>query len=113
MAKALEHKPVDEKKRTAAAPPLFGRWASGSLLVLGLLIFAGLVFLWRTNDPSLQSFHRGGSGSQQKTLVDETPWNTAKSLTALAVTEEELAYARDAERLADHLVDQAFATALR
>jgi len=113
MAKALEHKPVDEKKRTAAAPPLFGRWASGSLLVLGLLIFAGLVFLWRTNDPSLQSFHRGGSGSQQKTLVDETPWNTAKSLTALAVTEEELAFARDAERLADHLVDQAFATALR
>jgi small-conductance mechanosensitive channel len=46
-------------------------------------------------------------------LVDQTPWQTAVALTALAATQEEMAYARQAEHLADHEVDQAFATALR
>lgn len=95
--------------------PLFGRWALGSLVVLCLLIVLGVIFLWQMNGSvaSIASFQRNGRGAAQKTLVDESPWNTVKTLTALAVTQEELVYAREAERLADHDVDQAFAAALR
>jgi small-conductance mechanosensitive channel len=46
-------------------------------------------------------------------IVDQRPWQTAKTLAALAVSAEELAYAREAERLADHEVDQNFAQSLR
>jgi small-conductance mechanosensitive channel len=46
-------------------------------------------------------------------IVDQRPWQTAKTLTALAVSAEELEFAREAERLADHEVDQAFAQSLR
>jgi small-conductance mechanosensitive channel len=59
---------------------------------------------------------QGGSASSpsgKKTLVDVSTWQTAQALAALAVTSEETEFARDAERLADHEVDQAFASALR
>src|ERR1700722_12544190 len=46
-------------------------------------------------------------------IVDQRPWQTAKTLTALAVSAEEWEFAREAERLADHEVDQAFAQSLR
>jgi small-conductance mechanosensitive channel len=46
-------------------------------------------------------------------IVDQRPWQTAKTLTALAVSAEELQLAREAERLADHEVDQNFAQSLR
>jgi small-conductance mechanosensitive channel len=46
-------------------------------------------------------------------IVDQRPWDTAKTLTALAVSAEELQLAREAERLADHEVDQNFAQSLR
>ena len=42
-----------------------------------------------------------------------SPWQTAQTLASLAVTSEEKEYAREAEHLADHEVDQAFAAALR
>jgi small-conductance mechanosensitive channel len=116
MAKSDANRRTGESAEPEAVKPLFGRWAWGSLLALGLLIVAGWVFLWRTDTADLLSLHRSGYGSgpsQAKTLVDESAWNTAKSVAALAMTQEELAYARQAERLADHLVDQAFATALR
>jgi small-conductance mechanosensitive channel len=41
------------------------------------------------------------------------PWQTAHALAALAVTAEESEYASQAQRFADHEVDQAFASALR
>jgi small-conductance mechanosensitive channel len=46
-------------------------------------------------------------------IVDQRPWQTAKTLAALAVSAEELEFAREAERLADHEVDQAFDQSLR
>jgi small-conductance mechanosensitive channel len=46
-------------------------------------------------------------------IVDQRPWQTAKTLAPLAVSAEELAFAREAERLSDHEVDQAFAQSLR
>jgi small-conductance mechanosensitive channel len=46
-------------------------------------------------------------------LVDLRPWQTIESLAPLAVSAEEQSLAHEAERLADHEVDQAFAFALR
>src|SRR6201992_4374691 len=46
-------------------------------------------------------------------IVDQRPWTTAKTLAALAVSAEELEFAREAGRLADHEVDQDFAQSLR
>jgi len=116
MAKSVANRRTGVSEEPEAVRPLFGRWALGALLALGLLSVLGSVYLWRTDNADLLSFHRSDNGvlrGQPKTLVDESPWTTAKSLAALAVTQEELAYARQSERLADHLVDQAFATALR
>jgi small-conductance mechanosensitive channel len=49
----------------------------------------------------------------QHGIVDQRPWQTAQTLAALAVSAEEREFAREAERLADHEVDQAFAQSLR
>ncbi len=46
-------------------------------------------------------------------IVDQRPWQTARALAALAISQEELQFAREAERLADHEVDQNFAQSLR
>ena len=46
-------------------------------------------------------------------IVDQRPWQTAATLAALAQSAEERKLAREAERLADHEVDQAFSQSLR
>jgi small-conductance mechanosensitive channel len=46
-------------------------------------------------------------------IVDQRPWQTAATLAALAQSAEEKKLAADAERLADHEVDQAFSQSLR
>ena len=46
-------------------------------------------------------------------IVDQRPWQTAAALAALAQSAEEKKLAREAERLADHEVDQAFSQSLR
>jgi small-conductance mechanosensitive channel len=46
-------------------------------------------------------------------MVDQRPWQTVAALAPQAVTAEEKALALQAERLANHAVDQAFAMALR
>jgi small-conductance mechanosensitive channel len=46
-------------------------------------------------------------------VVDQRPWQTAATLAALAQSSEERKLASDAERLADHEVDQAFSQSLR
>jgi small-conductance mechanosensitive channel len=86
---------------------------------LVVLLFLCLIFAWTTRDamahlPFLQrQGNVQGPDGNQKTLVDLRPWQTAQALASLAVTAEETEYAREAERLADHEVDQAFASALR
>ena len=90
--------------------------ALGSLLAVIVLL---LIFSWTTRDsmqhlPFLTLKGRSGQlAASQKTLVDLSPWQTASALAPLAVTTEEQQYAQEAERLADHEVDQAFASALR
>src|SRR6266567_1283035 len=46
-------------------------------------------------------------------VVDQRPWQTAATLSVLAKSAEERELAREAERLADHEVDQAFSESLR
>jgi small-conductance mechanosensitive channel len=55
---------------------------------------------------------RGANGASGN-LVDQRPWQTIESLAPLAVSAEEQSLAHEAERLADHAVDQAFSFALR
>ena len=86
------------------------------LTVLVALLVLCVVISWFTRGamsslPFL-AWKSVNTGSQ-KTLVDLRPWQTAQTLAALAVTSEEIQYAREAQRLADHEVDQAFAVALR
>ena len=64
--------------------------------------------------PFLHGQKAGGSGAASSHgIVDQRPWQTAERLAALAVSAEERDLAREAERLADHEVDQAFAESLR
>jgi small-conductance mechanosensitive channel len=46
-------------------------------------------------------------------VVDQRPWQTAATLAALAQSAEEREIAREAQRIADHEVDQAFSQSLR
>lgn len=57
--------------------------------------------------------HSSGDPAGSNTLVDQRPWQTIASLAPLAVSAEEQSFAHEAERLADHEVDQSFALALR
>ncbi|MGB7354347.1 MAG: mechanosensitive ion channel family protein, partial [Acidobacteriaceae bacterium] len=94
-----------------------GRIFSRTRLLILFALVAGLVLCfvlsWTTHDAVANlAFLRARRGSAQSP-VDLTPWQTAQTLASLAVTSEEHQYAREAERLADHEVEQAFAAALR
>jgi small-conductance mechanosensitive channel len=97
----------------------FGRTRIAGLVALLVLLAFCLVFSWTTRDAvaylSFLRAQRGRSGTAQgnKTLVDLRPWQTIQTLAPMAVSTEELGYADEAKRLADHEVDQAFASALR
>jgi small-conductance mechanosensitive channel len=89
-----------------------------ALLVLLAVFLLCIAFSWTTRDAMVKLSFLRQRGSQaglggQKTIVDLSSWQTAQTLAALAVSAEEREYAREAERLADHEVDQAFASALR
>jgi small-conductance mechanosensitive channel len=97
---------------------LIGRTRTTALLVMLAILILCVIFSWTTRDamdhlPFLKGTTTGRLTASQKTLVDLRPWLTASSLAPLAVSNEEAEYAQEAERLADHEVDQAFASALR
>ena len=76
---------------------------------VALAVFLVAAFLTRgamSNLPFLRS--KGAEG-----LVDQRPWQTVEALAPLASSAEEKRLAQEAQRLADHEVDQAFAMALR
>ncbi|HSU31310.1 MAG TPA: hypothetical protein VLJ11_08740 [Bryobacteraceae bacterium] len=88
-----------------------------ALALLAIIVLC-LVFSWTTRDamaslPFLKRQANRPGVLTENAPVDVRPWQTAQALAFLAVTAEETQYARDAERLADHEVDQAFASALR
>jgi len=92
------------------------------LLIAGLLalLVLFLALAWATRDalaelPFLRKQRAETSrlASSGRTHVDLGPWQTAHALAGLAITAEEKEFATQAERFADHEVDQAFASALR
>jgi len=105
-----------------AAPPKKPRFRKTGLALLLTLIAifaAAVISSWITGDAAARLSalrSQGAAGSPQngrKTIVDISPWQTAETLAPQAKSKEEVAYAREAQRLADHEVDQAFASALR
>src|ERR1700720_2649738 len=77
---------------------------AGAFLTRGVMAFL----------PFLQVRKGNWTGAYvQRGVVDQRPWQTAATLAALAQSAEEKELARDAERLADHEVDQAFSQSLR
>ena len=99
---------------------MLGRARFLSLLVLLVVLAMCFGFSWTTRDAMVHlPFLKGQkpqhdlAASSQTTIVDLHPWQIAQALTPLAVSREEVEYAHEAERLADHEVNQAFATSLR
>jgi small-conductance mechanosensitive channel len=78
---------------------------------LALLVLLGFLFAGRGTMEQL-SFLRRNAGATVG-LVDQRPFQTAETLAGMATSAEEQGFAREAEHLADHEVDQAFAFALR
>ncbi len=110
--KVMATSPAPRDTSRPARAPILGKSRLTLLLVLTALFVGCIVFSWTS-----QSILPGAGGRSftlgKRTIVDLTPWQTAQTLNALAVTAEEAEYGRDALRLADHEVDQAFAAALR
>jgi small-conductance mechanosensitive channel len=106
-------------RTNSALQRMLGRARFLSLLVLLAVLFLSVAFSWTTRDamvhlPFLKGQNRPSlSASTQTTIVDLHPWQIAQALTPLAVSREEVEFAHEAERLADHEVNQAFATSLR
>jgi small-conductance mechanosensitive channel len=102
---------------------LYGMLGRTRLLLIASLLVMLVLFLalaWATRDalaelPFLRKQQAEASrlASNGSTHVDLGPWQTAHGLAGLATTAEEKEFARQAERFADHEVDQAFASALR
>ncbi|HVN93575.1 MAG TPA: mechanosensitive ion channel domain-containing protein [Terracidiphilus sp.] len=84
-------------------------------IALLALLAVCAVSLWTTRGAMNVLRAKGGKSNPAgaSSLVDLQPWQTAQALAPLAVSSEEKGYAQEAERLADHEVDQAFAAALR
>jgi small-conductance mechanosensitive channel len=74
-----------------------------------------LVATWWTRGAMthMPFLHSKGNLYGANSLVDQSPWQTIESLAPLAVSAEEQSLAHEAERLADHEIDQSFAFALR
>ncbi|HEY0162970.1 MAG TPA: mechanosensitive ion channel family protein [Edaphobacter sp.] len=83
-----------------------------------LVLVASLIGVYLTQDamtnlPFLSANGRTIGPRRNIDLVDQRPWQTIEALTPMAVSIEEKRFAREAQRLADHEIDQAFAQALR
>jgi small-conductance mechanosensitive channel len=96
---------------------LFNRAQLVILGIIGLMLALCIGFAWMTQEagklPFSSQSQKGRPGAQPRTIVDASPWQTAEALAQLAFSSEEKDYAQQAERLADHSVDQAFAAAIR
>jgi len=77
-----------------------------ALLVLLIGAIVGLIMTRPEGQPATAA-RRGAS------LVDQRPLQTARNVSALASTREEIRYARQALRISDHAVDLNFSIAFR
>jgi len=93
------------------------RLAIASIMLIVLAVTLAGAFLTRgvmAYLPFLQARKGSWTGAYVPPgIVDQRPWQTAATLAALAQSAEERKLAREAERIADHAVDQAFSQSLR
>jgi len=95
------------------------RFRRAILVILLIVLSAALLGAFMTRGvmahlPFLQARKGHWTGAYVPTgIVDQRPWETAATLTALAQSAEERKLAREVERIADHEVDQAFSQSLR
>src|ERR1700743_560333 len=82
------------------------------VVVPAILLVLCLVASYLTRGAMANLSFLKGKGTKGS-LVDQRPWQTVEALAPLAVSSEEQSIAREAERLADHEVDQAFSQAMR
>ncbi|HUY13548.1 MAG TPA: mechanosensitive ion channel domain-containing protein [Terriglobia bacterium] len=90
--------------------------ASHRITLIILLAFAGLAvagLLLTSESSSSEKAGNKQNGTGQQPSIDQTPLQTAANLASQSLTPDEKPLAMDAERLADHEVDLAFAAALR
>jgi small-conductance mechanosensitive channel len=97
------------------------QWITGIVLLL-LIVVAGIgLFLTRERKAAIQEMSPADAKpiaapkttAAARRLVDLRPLQTAHRMAALAGTPEEIALAREAEKIGDHEVDLAFFDALR
>src|SRR6266567_2159264 len=111
--------PIAPVQDGTTGSPVLDKTRLTALIVLLALLVLCVAFSWTTRDsmahlPFLNGKGQAGAvAGDSKTLVDLRPWQTAEALAPLAVSAEENEFAQQAEHLADHEVDQAFAAALR
>ncbi|MGB6692200.1 MAG: mechanosensitive ion channel domain-containing protein [Terracidiphilus sp.] len=111
--------PIAPAPNGTALARIAGRTRFVVLAALLVLMILCLAFAWATRDAMAHLPFIAGQGgvrapaSTRSGPVDQSPFQTAQALAPLAVTAEETAFAREAQHLADHEVDQAFASALR
>jgi small-conductance mechanosensitive channel len=85
-----------------------------SVLIPVVILAACFVGIYLTQGAMQRlPFLKGKARGAASELVDQRPWQTAQAVAAMAVSAEEREFARQALRLADHEVNQAFAQALR
>jgi len=91
----------------------FRHWITA--IALFVLVVATVVGVFLTNDAErlLPARTAKNAAANAAAIVDQRPLQTARKLSALASTPEELELARQALRLGDYEVDLAFADALR
>src|SRR3954471_2070411 len=81
---------------------------------MGILLAVCLTGWYATRDSSQgRTPLKPAATANQTSLIDQRLIQTAQQIAALAITAEEQELAREALRLTDHELDQAFATALR
>jgi small-conductance mechanosensitive channel len=87
------------------------------VVVVPAMVLVGLVVLLFVNRDAVQqlAFLRQGQAGAGSVggPIDQSPSETAQTLAGTAVSAEEQNFAQQAQRLADHDVDQAFAMALK
>ena len=86
---------------------LMNRTGKTLAALLACLLLACIAAAWFTRDTTLPR------APEQASVVDRRLLDTTRQLTALAETAPEIDLARQAERSADHELDQAYVTAVR
>jgi small-conductance mechanosensitive channel len=89
------------------------QWSKNLPVILVSIVLGVCLLAWLETDDAGSGVSVKKAASAQAAVVDDRLLRTAREMAAMADTPEEQDDAREALHLADHALDQAFATALR